>query len=76
VDEKGELFGKAFEHFIFMEIAAHNSYNELDYLINFWRTKPGLEVDFILGGGEVAIRPARPWLFVMRGKKESMGRSE
>ena len=54
-EEKGELFGKAFEHFIFMEIAAHNSYNELDYEINFWRTKSGLEVDFVLGRGEVAI---------------------
>ncbi len=54
-EEKGELFGKAFEHFILMEIAAHNSYNELDYGINFWRTKSGLEVDFVLGGGEVAI---------------------
>jgi len=54
-EEKGELFGKAFEHFIFMEIAAYNSYHELDYEINFWRTKSGLEVDFVLGGGEVAI---------------------
>ena len=54
-EEKGELFGKAFEHFIFMEISAYNSYNEVDYEINFWRTKSGLEVDFVLGGGEVAI---------------------
>lgn len=53
--EKGESFGKAFEHFIFMEIAAHNSYHEFDYDINFWRTKSGLEVDFVLGAGEVAI---------------------
>ena len=54
-EEKGELFGKAFEHFIFTEIAAYNSYKDLSYEINFWRTKSGLEVDFILGGGEVAI---------------------
>jgi uncharacterized protein len=54
-EEKAELFGKAFEHFILMEIAAYNSYNEIDYKINFWRTKSGLEVDFVLGGGEVAI---------------------
>lgn len=54
-EEQGELFGKAFEHFIFMEIAAYNSYKELGYEINFWRTKSGLEVDFVLGGGEVAI---------------------
>ena len=54
-EEKGQSFGKAFEHFILMQIAAHNSYKELDYDINFWRTKSGLEVDLILGGGEVAI---------------------
>jgi uncharacterized protein len=53
--EKGVSFGKAFEHFICMEITAHRSYGDLDYDINFWRTKSGLEVDFILGGGEVAI---------------------
>jgi predicted AAA+ superfamily ATPase len=38
-----------------MELAAHRSYRELDYDIQFWRTKSGLEVDFILGNGEVAI---------------------
>ncbi len=54
-EEKGELFGKAFEHFVFMELAAHRSYSDIDYKIDFWRTKSGLEVDFILGGGEVAI---------------------
>lgn len=53
--EKGEQFGKAFEHFILMEMLAHRSYSELDYKINFWRTKTGLEVDFILGEGEVAL---------------------
>ncbi|MBC8417570.1 MAG: ATP-binding protein [Desulfobacterales bacterium] len=54
-EERGELFGKAFEHFLFMEIAAYNSYRELDFDINYWRTKSGLEVDFVLGRGEVAI---------------------
>jgi predicted AAA+ superfamily ATPase len=42
-------------HFIFMELVAHRSHSELDYDINFWRTKTGLEVDFVLAGGEVAI---------------------
>lgn len=54
-EERGESFGKAFEHFIFMELVAYSSYNELDYEINFWRTKSCLEVDFVLGKGEVAI---------------------
>jgi predicted AAA+ superfamily ATPase len=52
---KGEAFGRAFEHFICMELIAHRSYTELGYPINFWRTKSGLEVDFNLAGGEVAV---------------------
>ncbi len=54
-EEKGQSFGRAFEHFVFMELAAHRSLKELDYAINYWRTKTGLEVDFVLGGGEIAI---------------------
>ncbi|MDH7512829.1 MAG: AAA family ATPase [Clostridiales bacterium] len=54
-EERGEAFGRAFEHFIFMEIVAHASYSELNYAIQYWRTKSRLEVDFILGGGEVSI---------------------
>ena len=54
-DQRGEQFGRALEHFILMEILAHRSYSELDYEVNFWRTKSGLEVDFILGRGEVAV---------------------
>jgi predicted AAA+ superfamily ATPase len=53
--EKGEQFGKAIEHFILMELLAHRAYSELNYDVNFWRTKSGLEVDFILGHGKVAI---------------------
>ena len=54
-EERGEAFGKAFEHFILMELLAHRSYHEVEYSIQFWRTKTGLEVDFILGEGEVAV---------------------
>jgi len=53
--EKGKLFGEAFEHFILMELVAFRSYSDLDFEITFWRTKTKLEVDFILGDGEVAI---------------------
>ena len=55
VEQKGAEFGKAFEHFILMEIVAYRSYTGKDFSINFWRTKSGLEVDFVLGQGEVAI---------------------
>lgn len=54
-ERKNEAFGRAFEHFIFTELAAHASYSGLNYDIRFWRTKSGLEVDFILGAGEVAV---------------------
>jgi predicted AAA+ superfamily ATPase len=53
--ERGEEFGKALEHFLLMEILAHRSYRDLGYDVNFWRLKSGLEVDFILGQGEVAL---------------------
>ncbi len=52
---KGAEFGKAFEHFLLMEMVAYRSYAGKDFVINFWRTKSGLEVDFVLGKGEVAI---------------------
>lgn len=55
VQQKGEEFGRAFEHFMLMEIFAYNSYMKNGYMINFWRTKSGLEVDFVLGQGEIAI---------------------
>ncbi|MDD3905356.1 MAG: AAA family ATPase [Candidatus Omnitrophica bacterium] len=54
VEQRGAEFGKAFEHFILMEIAAYKSYRKKEFAINFWRTKSGLEVDFVLGG-EIAI---------------------
>ena len=54
-EARGEQFGKALEHYIFMELNAHRSYLDLHYGISFWRTKSGLEVDFILGDGEIAI---------------------
>jgi len=54
-DAGGVEFGRAFEHFILLELIAARSYQEKNHAIEFWRTKSGLEVDFVLGGGEVAI---------------------
>lgn len=51
----GEIFGRAFEHFIFQELTAHREYTKLQYPLSFWRTSSGLEVDFILGAHEVAL---------------------
>lgn len=48
-------WGRAFEHFLLMEIRAHAAYSEVFYPITYWRTSSGLEVDFVLANGEVAI---------------------
>ncbi|MBI4375615.1 MAG: ATP-binding protein [Elusimicrobia bacterium] len=48
-------FGKAFEHFILMELKAYQSYREPELPITFWRTSSGQEVDFILGDKALAI---------------------
>ena len=53
--ERGDEFGRALEHLVLMEILAHRSYRGLGYGVHFWRTKSGLEVDFVLGDGEVAV---------------------
>lgn len=51
----GAEFGRAFEHFLLLEIIAARSYREMEYPIEFWRTKSGLEVDFVLDRGAVAV---------------------
>ena len=46
---KGQRAGKLFENFILMEILAYGAYSGQDFPVRYWRTKTGLEVDFILG---------------------------
>ena len=50
-----EVFGRAFEHFIFQELSAHSQYSGIYYDISYWRTASQLEVDFILGDHEIAV---------------------
>ncbi|MBU0956294.1 MAG: ATP-binding protein [Spirochaetes bacterium] len=42
-------FGVAFEHFIAMELRAWLSYRRIKETMWYWRTREGLEVDFIIG---------------------------
>ena len=48
-------FGNSFEHLILTELWAARRYLEKDFDIAFWRTSSGLEVDFVLGDGQVAV---------------------
>ncbi len=50
-----EMFGRAFEQFIFQEVVAHSHYSRSEYPIAYWRTASGFEVDFILGDQDVAL---------------------
>lgn len=52
---KGSAAGDAFEHYILMELIAYKELNKKRFDINYWRTKTGLEVDFVLDKGRIAI---------------------
>ncbi len=47
-------YGKAFEHFIYLELKAYKIYSGKKESIQFWRDYNGNEVDFVIGG-EIAI---------------------
>jgi predicted AAA+ superfamily ATPase len=48
-------FGKAFEHYMLMELKAYQAYRNPDWPLTFWRTSTGREVDFIFGDKELAL---------------------
>jgi predicted AAA+ superfamily ATPase len=50
-----ELFGKAFESWVFHELCAYNAYRERFATLSYWRLASGLEVDFIVDNLKVAI---------------------
>lgn len=55
IEPGSELFGKAFENWIFHELSVHSRYSGIWYDISYWRLSSGIEVDFVLGMGDVAI---------------------
>lgn len=55
IEAHSEVFGRAFEHFIRQELAAHSRYSGLGYPVTYWRTSSQLEVDFILGDHHTAV---------------------
>ncbi len=50
-----QLYGKAFENWLFHELSACIAYRELDVELNYWRLPSGIEVDFVLGDMQVAV---------------------
>jgi predicted AAA+ superfamily ATPase len=50
-----ELYGKAFENWIFHELSARNDSSEAFARLSYWRLASGIEVDFIVNDMELAI---------------------
>lgn len=50
-----ELFGKAFENWVFHEMSAYNAYAERFAALSYWRLASGIGVDFIVNDMEIAI---------------------
>ena len=54
IKNNSELFGKAFEHFIILEMRSYLSYLRKKLNMNYWRSTSQMEVDLIVGD-KVAI---------------------
>lgn len=54
-DLRGAVAGKSLEHYIFMELTAYIHLKRKRLDISYWRTKTGLEVDFVIPVANVAI---------------------
>ena len=50
-----ELFGKAFENWVYHELTACNLYTDASWDLSYWALSTGLEVDFIINDLECAI---------------------
>lgn len=51
----GELYGKAFENWVFHELTAAIAYRESDSELSYWRLASGIEVDFVIDQVRIAI---------------------
>ena len=61
LDSDAEIDGPALETLVLQELRAVNDHHDYGYQISFWRTRSGLEVDFVLYGprGLLAIEIKR-----------------
>jgi len=55
IEAGSELYGKAFENWVFHELNAYNAYRERFADFFYWRLSSGIEVDFIVNHIDLAI---------------------
>lgn len=49
LEEHSDTYGKAFEHFMAMELRAYLSYSRVREALQYWRSTTKFEVDFLVG---------------------------
>jgi predicted AAA+ superfamily ATPase len=49
VEEGSDAYGRALEHLVFLELRTYLDYRRLDHELTYWRSRSGLEVDFVIG---------------------------
>lgn len=54
-ERRTDVYGKAFESWVFHELSAHLSYRETGQRLSYWRLASGIEVDFVIGDLRAAI---------------------
>ena len=55
IREGSELFGRAFENWVFHELSAYRAYRGFPFDLSYWRLASGIEVDFVVDDARVAI---------------------
>ena len=50
-----ELFGKAFENWVYHELRSYLAYSRPNSTLAYWRLQSGTEVDFVIGDIELAV---------------------
>jgi predicted AAA+ superfamily ATPase len=50
-----ELYGRAFENWVFHELSAHNAYSSAYARLSYWHLPSGIEVDFVVNDMQLAI---------------------
>lgn len=51
----GQLFGLAFENWVFHELSAYSAYRDFGLDLSYWRLASGIEVDFVVDDMRIAI---------------------
>ena len=55
IERGSDMYGKAFENWVFHELSAFVSYRDLDEQLTYWRLPSKVEVDFVIGDMRLAI---------------------